>query len=44
VGKLADFVLLSEDPLTVDPQDLAGLEVRATYKEGVRVYPEPEAP
>jgi len=44
VGKLADFVLLSEDPLAVDVEDLDTLTVRATYKKGVRVYPEPDAP
>ena len=44
VGKLADFVLLSDDPLAVDPEGLAALTVRATYKQGVRVYPEAGAP
>jgi predicted amidohydrolase YtcJ len=38
VGKLADFTLLSDNPMTVDPETLAGLKVVGTIKEGVSVY------
>jgi predicted amidohydrolase YtcJ len=37
-GKLADFVLLSDNPLAVDPDALAGLKVVETIKEGASVY------
>jgi predicted amidohydrolase YtcJ len=38
VGKYADFVVLSADPRSVAAGDIAGLEVRATYLGGRRVY------
>jgi hypothetical protein len=38
VGKYADLVVLSADPRTVPPEDIADLEVRATYLAGKRVY------
>ena len=38
VGKLADFVVLSENPLAIDPDRLAELKVTETIKEGVGVY------
>lgn len=38
VGKYADFVVLSADPRTVRAEDIADLEVRATYLAGRRVY------
>ena len=38
VGKLADLVVLSDNPLSVDPSRIADLEVRTTYKEGRVVY------
>lgn len=38
VGKLADLVVLSDNPLTVNPRDLDRLQIRATYKEGNLVY------
>lgn len=38
VGKLADFVILSDNPLTVDSEKLADLKVIETIKEGVSVY------
>ena len=38
VGKLADLVVLSENPLAVDGERLADIEVLATYKEGELVY------
>ncbi|EED33536.1 amidohydrolase 3 [gamma proteobacterium NOR5-3] len=42
LGKLADLVVLSDNPLTVDPSDLDKLQVRATYKEGRLVYQQDE--
>jgi predicted amidohydrolase YtcJ len=41
VGKYADLVVLSADPRTVAPQDIADLEVVATYLAGNRVYAKP---
>jgi predicted amidohydrolase YtcJ len=38
VGKLADFVVLSGNPMTVDPDSLADLKVMETIKEGVSVH------
>jgi len=38
VGKLADFVLLDQNPLTVDPMKIADIKVRETIKEGKTVY------
>ena len=38
VGKLADFVRLSDDPTAVDPETLDTLEVVETIKEGETVY------
>ena len=40
-GKLADFVILSDDPTAVDPETLADLEVLVTIKDGVVVYEAP---
>jgi predicted amidohydrolase YtcJ len=37
-GKLADFVILSQDPTTVDPETLDTLKVLMTIKEGVVVF------
>ena len=37
-GKLADFVILSDDPTAVDPSDLANLKVMTTIKQGSVVY------
>ena len=37
-GKVADFVILSNDPTAVDPETLADLRVLATIKEGEVVY------
>ena len=41
VGKLADFVILSGDPITGDPATLDQLKVIETIKEGVTVYTKP---
>jgi hypothetical protein len=38
VGKLADFVILSEDPLTIDQKRLAGIKVLETIKEDQSIY------
>jgi hypothetical protein len=38
VGKLADFVVLSDNPITADPEKLAELTVVETIKEGTSVY------
>jgi predicted amidohydrolase YtcJ len=37
-GKRADFVVLGEDPLSVAPERLRTLSVRATYVDGKPVY------
>jgi predicted amidohydrolase YtcJ len=41
VGKYADLVVLSADPRTVDPDEIADLEVQATYMAGRQVHPKP---
>ncbi|MBR0682976.1 amidohydrolase [Roseomonas eburnea] len=38
VGKLADFAVLSGNPLDVEPAALAGLKVVQTFKEGVSIF------
>ena len=38
VGKLADFVVLSDDPTAIDPEDLEALKVVETIKEGKTIY------
>ncbi|SPM32977.1 Predicted amidohydrolase YtcJ [Mycobacterium rhizamassiliense] len=38
VGKYADLVVLSADPRAVPPEQIADLEVRATYLAGRRVH------
>ena len=37
-GKLADFVVISEDPYRIDPSDLKDLEVLSTVIGGDVVY------
>ncbi len=37
-GKLADLVVLSENPLTVDPMDIKDIKIVETIKEGKSVY------
>jgi predicted amidohydrolase YtcJ len=41
VGKLADLVVLSDNPMTVPEDQLAGLKVLETIKEGQLVYKRP---
>ena len=41
-GKLADFVILSGNPLTVDENELADLVVLETIKEDVSIYTRPD--
>lgn len=38
VGKLADFVILSDDPTAIAPEALADLQVRVTIKEDTVVH------
>ncbi len=38
VGKLADFVILDQDPTAVDPEELDQIRVLETIKEGVSVF------
>jgi predicted amidohydrolase YtcJ len=38
VGKLADFVILSGNPLEIDATTLADLDVVETIKEGMTVW------
>jgi predicted amidohydrolase YtcJ len=38
VGKLADFAILSDNPLTIAPDKLAGIRVLETIKEGATAY------
>jgi len=37
-GKLADLVILSDNPLTVDPMAIKDIKVVETLKEGVSIY------
>ena len=37
VGKMADFTVLDEDPLTCEPMDIRDLTIHATVFEG-RVF------
>ncbi len=38
VGKLADFVVLSENPMTIDPDNIMDIKVLETIKEGQSIY------
>jgi len=38
VGKLADFVILSQNPTAVNPEELDRIKVTETIKEGVSIY------
>jgi hypothetical protein len=43
VGKLADLVILSADPLAEDPMKMADIEVVETIKEGQSVFRKPSS-
>jgi len=43
-GKLADFVILSDNPMTVDPDTLAELQVRVTIKDDEVIFDAETAP
>lgn len=38
LGKLADCVVLDDDPMTVEPQEITRIQVKATYVGGRRRY------
>ena len=38
VGKLADFVIISDDPTAVDPETLDTLKVLETIKDGETIF------
>ncbi len=44
VGKLADLVILSANPLTVDPEAIRDIEVVETIKAGTTIHPPAPAP
>jgi predicted amidohydrolase YtcJ len=37
-GKLADLVILNQNPLTVPSREIKNIKVLATYKEGKLIY------
>jgi predicted amidohydrolase YtcJ len=37
-GKLADLVILSANPLTVDPMTIKDIKVVQTFKDGTSIY------
>ncbi|MDW4548562.1 amidohydrolase family protein [Defluviimonas sp. D31] len=41
IGKLADMVILSDNPLTIDPAKINTIQVMETIKEGVTVFTRP---
>ncbi|MBV6271704.1 amidohydrolase [Alcaligenaceae bacterium CGII-47] len=43
-NKLADFVILSQDPTAIDPETLDQLEVLETIKKGKTIYRQGDAP
>ncbi len=38
IGKYADFVILSDNPLAVEPEKIGEIEVLETIKQGSRIY------
>jgi hypothetical protein len=42
VGKQADFVILSADPLTIDPMSIADIKVLQTINDGQTVFKHPD--
>ena len=43
-GKKADFVVLSESPLSIDPAAMRDIRILETIKEGVTIYTAPPQP
>lgn len=41
VGKQADFVVLSDNPMKIDPEKLRSVKVVETIKQGKTIYPAP---
>ena len=41
-GKLADFVVLGDDPRAVEPTGIGRIEVLETWMAGRRTHPAPE--
>ena len=41
-GKLADLVILSDNPITIDPMKINTIKVLETIKEGKTVFPPPQ--
>jgi hypothetical protein len=37
-GKLADFVVLEDDPWSMEPEDLGRVRVRSTWRGGEEIY------
>ena len=37
-GKLADFTVLDRNPLSVDPEEITGIQVLATVVDGIPTY------
>lgn len=37
-GKLADFVILDQNPITIDPEKIRSIKVLETIKEDIPVY------
>ena len=38
IGKLADFVVLENDPMKVEPNEIADIRVLQTWMSGQRAY------
>lgn len=38
IGKIADFVILDKNPLTVDPMEIKNIKVTATIKDGRSIF------
>ena len=38
IGKLADLVVLSDDPLAIDPMKIRDIQILETIKDGQRIY------
>ena len=44
VGKSADFIVIDQDILTIDPKKINEIQVQQTYLRGEKVYQKKEAP